>query len=134
MKPMTIAPAVALVLLLCVSGCGSTDSGLNTGEGGMAYQLADLAARASSTLSGIGGPDDARGANHALLDVEAELDDLIKRSSDQSPEAQKELAIAAADALPGLENLAVKAMSLPGVAEAIGPTMKSILDKMAGLV
>lgn len=67
------------------------------------------------------------------MELDGDFGSLVKKVSEMSPEQKGKLTGAVTKALPQLEGAISKVTSLPGVGKVVGPTLKSIQSKLAGL-
>ncbi len=124
-----------LAVLVAAAGCASTAQhpGLETsGLPGRTNELVDTAVR---TLREVSGPDQAMAAQATLMDVEAELDDVVKQAAEAPPATRQELAGIAAAAHPLLMSAAEQAMGIAGVSDVLGPSiarLDGILKQLSG--
>lgn len=133
-KNRTMVLGGVLILLLAVSGCGSTGKSMDMGGLGLAQQLTGLVGKLTGSLGGITSLDAAQAALPALESIDTEMGGLVGQAAGESPEVQKELADVAGSALPDIEALTAQAMAIPGVSDLIGSTMGSITSKLNGLI
>jgi hypothetical protein len=131
MKQKTMVLGGILALLFAISGCAGTSE---TGGGNLEMLLNEILEDASSTLNGIMSADQAMGANRALREREAELADVVKQSETASPDVQFQLTKIAREALPKFQEAAIRAMEIPGVADSIAPTVKSMTSHLTALL
>ena len=97
-------------------------------------QLNELLERTMSTINGISGSDQAMAAHGTLMEVEAELADVVEKAPGSSPETRAELSKMAADALPGFESAANRALGIPGVSDVLGPTLANLSRQLGSLL
>lgn len=120
-----------LVLMLALSGCAGTGEGSGNN---LTSELNEIVERCSSTLHGIMGADEATGAHQVLMDMDAQLADVVKKSATATPDIKLQLADIARKALPDLESAAMRAMNQPGVGEKIGGSVGSIVKHLESLI
>lgn len=115
-----------LAVLLATAGCASTAKHPDLTSSALPARLKELTDTAARALRGVGGPDQAMAARSTLMDVEAELADVVKQAAEAPAETRQELAGAAAAAQPLLMAAAEQAMGIAGVAEVVGPQVANL--------
>jgi len=131
MKQKIMVLGGILALLFAISGCAGTSE---SGGGNLEMQLNEILGNALSTLNGVSSPDQAMSANSALMDMDAQLADVVKQSETASPDVQFQLTKIAREALPGFQEAAIKALDVPGVADSLAPTVKSMTSHLTALL
>lgn len=131
MKQKIMALGGILALLFAISGCAGTSE---TGGGNLEMQLNEILGNSFSALNGITDADQAMGALDTLKDQDAQLANVVEKSKSASPDVQFQLTKIAREALPTFQEAAIKAMEIPGVAERLGPTAKSMTEHLTALL
>lgn len=126
MKTKTMILGGILVILVAAAGCATTGQEASSARAGLPAQLNELLDSAIGTLRSVSGPDQAMAAHDTLMDVEADLADVVKRAAAAPESTRQELATIAQAAQPQLEAAASQAMGIAGVADVLGPNVANL--------
>ena len=134
MKNRTMALGGVLMILLAVSGCGSSGKSMDMGGLDLVQQLTGLVGQITGSLGGITSLAGAEQALPTLQSLDTELTTLAGKASSASPEVREELSKVAGNALPDIKSLLGQVSGIPGASELLGSTMSSITGNLNGLL
>lgn len=133
-KNRTMLLGGVLMIMLAVSGCGSTGKSMDMGGMGLVQELTGLIGKLTGSLGGITSLAGAEQALPTLQSLDTELGQLAGKASNATPEVQEELSKVAAGALPDINSLVGRVSGIPGVTDLLGSTMSSITGNLNGLL
>jgi len=111
-------------------GSGTSTAGAQIDLG---PQLASAFDKTRSALQQVNDPESAKRALPQLDDVNAQLDKLLKAAALASDQQKKIVVDLATKVQPGIQDLMDKALTKPGVADVLKPTLDIFKSKLAAL-
>ena len=131
----TVSITMGLLVLVVLAGCGGSNSqemelgGINTGD-----MLDGLLARTFRALGGVNSLATAEAAVPTLEAINDDFDDLIYHVPKLSEKGRAEMSGKAKKALPEIQDMAQRINDMPGLAEILGPSMNSMVEKITMLL
>ena len=132
----TILAGLVLLLLTAAAGCGksTSDDVRMAGNIPIDEALPALLDRTTRTLSSISSSAEAETALPQLEALNEDFDELLKHSKNLSPDARSRVSSQAAEALPGIKDMARRLRENAGFDNILGPTVNDMVWKIEQLL
>lgn len=130
----------AAVITLCLgtfgllAGCDKAEQIAEKADLGTATELTSLVNTLVKTLGGITDLESAKAKLADLKQVDVDLDKIVSKVKDMSPEQKSQMTAAVGKVMPQLEGAMEKVTSMPGAEAVIGPTLESLKSKFKSLM
>ena len=125
-----------LVLIAGLAGCGGGGNsqemelgGINTGD-----MLDGLLNRTFRALDSVNSMQTAEAAVPQLDAINDDFDDLIYHIPKLSEQGRAEMSMKAKKALPEIQDTAQRINEIPGLADILGPSMNTMVEKLTLLL
>lgn len=124
---------VLMLMLTMVGACGDKDKGLDVAGLNLGKDLSSMLGEATKLLGGITDLDTAKAALPKLKEMNTGLDDIVSKAADLKPESKDAFVGMAQKSMPALEGAIAKVTEIPGVGDALKPTLDGMVAKIKGL-
>jgi len=126
--------ALALAAFGTLAGCDKAEQVMEKTDLGTTSELTSFVTKAVETLGGIKDVDSAKAVLPALKQMDIDLESIIAKVSEMSPEQKSQLTGAVGKVMPQFEGAIAKVTSMNGVGAVVGPTLESLQNKFKNMM
>ncbi len=126
--------ALALAAFGTLAGCDQAEKAMEKADLGTTSELTSFVSKAAETLGGIKDVESAKAVLPQLKQMDIDLEKIVAKVSEMSPEQKSQLTSAVGKVFPQFEGAIAKVTSMTGVGSVVGPTLESIQNKFKGMM